>query len=450
LAKAGGVITTNDEWDAKNIALAKKPIYVFTIGGESTVYTTHQLAAEGITGTLPSHQAWLKVPRGASQSIDVLSGRSSIGELEFEVIDPVGDMRELVGGTTLEGRSATLSVGYPEIAYTNFVILHTYQICKITPTRGYTSWNFQARDVQMAQKRTVWDHPENGEPISADNPWIVLGTPAEIVQAIHLFALGRSVDEIDRTGLMALDSGAEGLFKSFRPYLFKLTESFEAKQFLETEIYKTAGLYPVITNMGKLSFRASRPPAAAPETVFTFDADNMIVLPEIDRMPVINEIVFKLDHNGDDFGTELFYIDATSVSAYGRAGQHTIESKGLWTVFGAQWICQDVAYRLFRRFAGTPAGLRGGAPVIRIEAFLLTLPVWVGDYVCVTHAMMPDLLTGDLGVTDRLYEVIDREPDFARGRMRYRLLDTGLTGVQPAHKLASSDRDFIIGTSEIY
>ncbi len=444
------MITTNSEWDAKNAALAKKPIYVLTIGGEATVYSTHQLAAEGITGTLPTYQPWLKTPRGASQSIDVLSGRSSIGELEFEVIDPTGAVRTLIGGTTIEGRSAVLSVGYPGIAYSNFVTLHTYRVSKTSPARGYTAWTIQARDVQMNQKRTIWDNPLNGEPISADNPWIIQGTPAEIVQAIHLFGLERPVDEIDRTGLLSMDSGSEGLYKSFRPYLFILTESFEAKQFLETEIYKTAGLYPVITNSGQLSFRPSRPPAAGPVSVFTFDESNMIVLPDVDRMPVINEVIFKLDSDANGFQTELFYIDATSVSAYGRAGQQTIESKGLRTVLGAQWICQDIAQRIFRRFAGTPAGLRGGAPVIRVEAFLLSLPVWVGDFVYVTHSMMPNLLTGDLGVTERLYEVIDREPDFARGRMRYRLLDTGLTGVQAAHELSPSDRDFIIGTSEIY
>jgi hypothetical protein len=74
----------------------------------------------------------------------------------------------------------------------------------------------------------------------------------------------------------------------------------------------------------------------------------------------------------------------------------------------------------------------------------------VGDLVVVTHSQMPNLLTGELGVTERLYEVIDREPDFARGRMRYRLLDTGLTGMEGAHKFASSDRDFIIESSEVY
>jgi hypothetical protein len=46
--------------------------------------------------------------------------------------------------------------------------------------------------------------------------------------------------------------------------------------------------------------------------------------------------------------------------------------------------------------------------------------------------------------------VIDREPDFSNGRMQYKLLDTGLTGLQAAHKWSPSDRDFIIGTSEVY
>jgi hypothetical protein len=144
------------------------------------------------------------------------------------------------------------------------------------------------------------------------------------------------------------------------------------------------------------------------------------------------------------------FIDATSISTYGRAGQQSIESAGLRTVLGAQWFCGEVADRLFNRFAGTPAGLKGGAPILSIEAFLLTLPVWVGDFVYVTHSMMPDITTGALGVTNRIYEVINREPDYARGRMNYQLLDTGLTGLQAAHKWAPSDRDFIIGSSEIY
>jgi len=444
------MISATPAWHTKNLELAKKPIYVFAIGGEATVYTTHDLAGEGVTGTLPAYQAWLRTPRGATQSIDVVNGQSSIGELECEVIDKNGTIRQLAGTVTLEGRSGTLSVGYPGIEYSDFVPLHTYQIYKITPTRNYTAWVFRSRDRQMSVKRTVWQNPLNGLPLEESNPWIVQGTPAEIAQAVYLFGLSRPETEIDRTAMALIDAASEGLFHAVRPFLFVLTEPFEAKQFLEREIYKPCGLYPVINNLGQISLRAARPPAAGPQALFEFGDWNTIVLPEIDRMPIINEIIFKIDHDGNDYQNELIFIDATSVSTYGRAGQHVIESRGLKTVLGAQWVCQEATARLFRRFAGTPVALRGGAPVVRVEAFLLSLPVWAGDYVEVTHPKMPDILTGALGVTKRLYEVIDREPDFPRGRMRYRLLDTGLTGAQGARKFAPSTSDFIVGVSEVY
>jgi hypothetical protein len=444
------MIQTSSEFDVRNAVLGKKPIYVFAIGGQDRVYTTHDLTAEGVTGTVPEYRAWLKTPQGATQSIDVLNGQSSIGELELEVIEQNGEMRTLVGGTTLEGKRAVLSIGYPGMAYENFVVLHTYQLYKIMPSKTYTSWLFCARDQQLVEKRTIYTHPANGNVIDGSNPWILQGTPAEIMQAVYLWGLDRSAAELDRTTLLQLDSGAEGFYKAVRPFFFQMTEAFEAKQFLETEIYKCAGLYPVVDNLGRLSVRGFRPPVAGPASVFTFSQDNMVVLPEIDRMSLVNELVFQIDYTDGDFQNELVFVEGTSISTYGRSGQNVIESKGLRTELGAQWFCEEVATRIFRRFAGTPEGLRGGAPVYSIEAFLLTLPVWAGDYVYVSHSLMPDILTGSLGVTNRIMEVIDREPDFANGRMKYKLLDTGLTGLQPAHKWAASNRDFIIGTSEIY
>ena len=62
----------------------------------------------------------------------------------------------------------------------------------------------------------------------------------------------------------------------------------------------------------------------------------------------------------------------------------------------------------------------------------MTLPVWVGDYLTLSHPLMPDLQTGALGVTNRVYEVVNRDPDYAGGKMKYTLLDTGLTGLAPS------------------
>lgn len=439
------MIETNSEWDTKNAELAKKPIYVFEIGGQARVYSTHDLTAEGVTNPPADSKPWLKTPRGATQTIDVVQGSSSIGELECEVIDPDGSVRTLVGGTTLEGQTAKLSVGYPGLDWSDFVRLHTYVLYKIVPQAGYTAWMFRSRDRQMALKRTVYTHPENDQALSEANPWVFSGTPAEIVQAMYLFALHRDLADLDIDGIWALDSGAAALYKTVRPFRFQLVEPFEVKQFLETEIYRPCGLYCVIDNLGRITLRAFRPPPGGAQSVYTFDEDNVTTLPTIDRMEILNEIIWKID----DGGREIIYIEADSVSTFGRARQLTIESKGLRTVLGAQWWCQNASRRLFARFAGTPRALRGGAPVFTVEAFLMTLPVWTGDFVTLNHAMVPNLLTGGQGVNS-IYEVIDRTPDYMNGRMQYKLLDTGLASVTAAYRWAPDARPFLIGSSPIF
>jgi hypothetical protein len=439
------LISASTAWNTKNAALAKKPIYVFAIGGQTTVYSTHDLTREGVTGTLPAFEAWLKVPQGSTQSIDVLAGTSSIGELECEVIDYGGAVRAVVGTVTLEGQTATLTVGYPGIAYTEFVVLHSYVIYKVIPTKTYNGYLFRSRDVQMDAKRTIWDHPLNGDPLSASNPWILQGTACEIVQAIWFLGLGRTTATIDRATMLALDSPAEGLYSASRPYLFSQTEPFAAKQFLEEQIYKSAGLYPVVDNVGRLSLKAFRAPAGGAAPVFAFTADNIVGLPEIDRAEICNDMLFSIDYDGSQYNTTLLFLEATSISTFSRSNERQVQSEGMRTELGAQWWCQEVSARMFARFAGT-TGLRGGAPLVSVTAFFATLPVWVGDYVTLSHPKMPNLFTGALGVTDRVFEVIDRSPDYANGRMQYKLLDTGLTGAPAAAQFDAA----LIGTANYY
>jgi len=441
------VISTNAAWDAKNALMAKRPIYAFTIAGVATVFTSRDLALEGVTGSLPAYKAWLNTPSGASQTIDVVNGTSSIGEMQCEVVDHGGLVRGLVGGNNaLIGATVTLSVGYPGIAWTEFVTLQTYELYKVNPTPGYTSWMFVSRDRQMLAKKTIYYHPENGELLSKDNPWYLAGTPVECFLAIVLFALGLDPATVDLAALEALDSPAEGLFSGVRPFLFVLTESFEAKQFIESEILKPSCMYAVVTNTGQISLRAGRAPAAGPSPEFGFTADNVVVLPTLDRMKIINEALWQFDDADGTSMQDVTYLEATSIATFGRGEQFSVQSKGLRTELGAYWFTQWTSQRLFRRFAGTPAGLLGGAPVVDVEAMLLTMPVWVGDYVTLSHPKMPDVMTGALGVVDRVYEVIDRSPDYLRGRMKYKLLDTGLTGVGAAPTYGTA----IIGTARIF
>jgi hypothetical protein len=443
------VISTTSGWNARNVSPAKMPIYVFSIAGFSTVYASGDLTRWGVTGA-PSYEPWLLTPEGASQTVDVVNGSSSIGNLTVEIVDAGGAIRQLVGQNVLEGSAVTLKVGYPGLAWTDFALLHTYVLRTIVPSDGYNSFIFNCQDPQLLEKHTVYLHPYNGYALSAENPWYLSGTPAEIFQAVCLMGVGMPASAIDRPGLVALDSAAENIFGPVRPFQFTLERAFQAKQFLETEIFKTSGLYQVALPTGALSLRSMRQPAEGPTISYAFTADNLLELPQWDRAPIVNQAIWQFDYDGSKYANTDTFLQATSISQYAQGQQFSASSQGLRTQFGAFAYAQWVSSRLFRRFAGVAPGVEGGAPSLSIQAMLMTLPVWVGDYVSLTHPKMPDVTTGAKGTT-RTYEVIERQPDYRSGRMKYKLLDSGLTGLAAASQFgASPARPFLIGTSPLY
>jgi hypothetical protein len=443
------MINGTTAWNAKNAAPAKRPIFVISIAGFTTVYCTHDLVQQGITGTLPAYHAWLMTPTGSTQNIDVQSGTSSIGEIQCEVVDVGGAMRTFIGTNALEGLLMTLSVGYPGTAYTDFMVVATHRIYKVLPSKWFNSFLFNARDIQMDAKMTIWNHPLNGEPLAPINPWILQGTPCEIIQQVWFLGLGYPVSTIDVAYMQQLDATAEAYYSVCRPFLFIMDGPFTVLDFLEQQIYQPSGMYPVVTNLGQLSVRGYRPLQAGPTPVFAFTQDNCTAFPNFDRAPILNDLLWSFDNTGEyssgNFNTTLLYLDATSITNFGRSNERQIQCKGLRTELGAQWFAQDVSNRMFTRFAGT-TGLRGGAPILTVSAFFMTLPVWVGDYVSLSGPKIPNLFTGALGLTNRLFEVIDRTPDYAGGKMSFKLLDTGLTGAPVATQISAA----VVDTTTVY
>ena len=121
------------------------------------------------------------------------------------------------------------------------------------------------------------------------------------------------------------------------------------------------------------------------------------------------------------------------------AGQQIIESKGLRTARGGISAAGLTATRLFRRYAGinplsqAPAG---GAPTLSVRSQFMTLTVEAGDYVFLSHSQLPNFETGRRGVYNRLYEVIEKQPDYSAGSMAWTLLDTGWAISKVASRVA--------------
>jgi hypothetical protein len=66
----------------------------------------------------------------------------------------------------------------------------------------------------------------------------------------------------------------------------------------------------------------------------------------------------------------------------------------------------------------------GGAIVLTVTAQYMTLTVEVGDLVYFSHPLVPNLRTGRRGIFSEIFEVVDKQPDYSKGTMTYKLLDT--------------------------
>ena len=444
---------------------------VWAIGQSDSLF--YKYAEGSTTSMLP----YLKVPQGVEQSINFLEGQSSIGALELEVIDGQGFMTSLVSAGKLEGRKVSLRVGYPGMNSTEFVTVATQEVESVQTVTGLTGYKLQCRDLKRSSKRKIFTQGDDGFPIADEHPRNIAANPMDVALTVYQNELGlgqspslpeeawRLYDPSrwDASGTSNptlispnpyVDIDRVLFYRNgiFAGYLlaFALTRSVEAKQFLEYEVFHTLGGYEVVLADGRLSPRFFLPPYSF-QNLFSFNDRNLTVLPEVERQPLINQVTYRMDFDGNNFQTELLFVEATSLQQFGLAGQHIIESKGARSQRGGASLAQLTATRIFRRYAGinpvtaTPVG---GAPTLSLTSQYLTLTVEAGDYIFASHPLLPNFKTGRRGVFNRIYEVAGRQPNYAEGSMSYRLLDSGWTASKVLSRIAPQGTpDFTTATN---
>jgi hypothetical protein len=413
----------------------------------------------------PAGRALLKVPQGVEQSVRQLDGTSSIGALELEAIDGAGYLTALASGGKLEGRRVWLRAGYPGMSSTEFVTLAAQQIEAVAALPDLTGFALQCRDLKRSSKKKIFARGDDGFPISSEHPRTLLANPLDVALVVLQNELGlgqvpsqpesawKIFDpaEWDAAGeenptlirpnpLLDVEEFLRWRNGVFAGYLFEFTLSqpVEAKQFLEYEIFRPLGGYWQVLADGRLSPRFFVPPLSlgAPAS---FNERNITLLPGVERHPIINQVTYRMDFDGTRFATELLFLDAPSLEQYGLAGQHTIESKGVKLALGGAALAGRVATRIFRRYSGLDPvtnAPNGGAAIVTASTHYLTLATEVSDAVYLTHALLPNFETGRHGVANRVHEVIEKQPDFDRGSLTYRLLDVGWVAQKHTARIA--------------
>jgi hypothetical protein len=424
------VYDPNANWTAGAGAAHQAPIYFITVEGDATRYSTGPVKNPGAT-----YKRYLRTPRGVTQEIFPLQGKSSIGSLSLDLVDVDGDITELLSPgqivPTWINRNVTLFGGYADLDEADFAELFLGQVSD-WGMKGPV-YTIKVRDLKRTTLEKIMVNATEDTPSTIEgnpiNVWyaLVTGDFANVtfpVTTSGAAATGLDVSTslIDETHLE--NERDEWLFGWNMRFEFRRPE--KAKKFFEDELFLLKG-YPLIRGSGQLSVRLYHPahPAESPQDL---DEDNLLV-GVVSVKPLfkdhLNVIEIYGDHDPDfdesegesEFTLLYSFEDSSDITATKERRELIIESKGLRTELDGVRNA---------RFAGGKIRQRYLEPPIEIvaETLFSKRALELGDVVGVTHPALPDMDTGARGWTKEQCEVVKAVPDFRRGRMRFTLITT--------------------------
>ncbi len=120
--------------------------------------------------------------------------------------------------------------------------------------------------------------------------------------------------------------------------------------------------------------------------------------------------------------TPIPFANQDSLNVYKQRFSTSIQPDGLRLGYGGFQKLFLVVNRTFNRHGF-------GTPEYTITGFLNQFVMEVGEFFIVTHPKLIDYVAGVLGVTSVLCEITERRPDYANGRVQFKVIDTRFTRV---------------------
>lgn len=330
------------------------------------------------------------------------------------------------------GQRVQLFAGYASLSQSHYTSLVKMEIVRVGLGPDGLTFIVTITDVQRWLDRAVFLGATEENPVSlTGNPVTLalqvltstgLGTNGayDVLAAVNGLAVPQAL--VDVAGLESLrDEEFAG-----QTYEFKLTGPGSGKEFLEGEIWHALNCYPWVTQDGKYSAKRYKPAPASASLTLT-EADILSWQWQGGEAQIVNQIEFQYDWHLPvalaRYSKRQRYTsgqgDGGSYDKYGPRPLFRLASKGIKTATGGQAILDDRAAQFFKRYADPPPVLSVGVRYGRHE-------LDVGDVVAVTHARIPNRLTGLRGLAGHVFEVIDLQPFFGReGKLQLILLFTG-------------------------
>jgi len=415
------MISANANYLAAAANNPKKPIFIITISDYFRVLSN--VVIPGTFIATPMFD-WLVSVEDLSVTVSDLDGGSDLADLVFTVQDRDGQITADFPVFVFEGKTVQLLVGYEGLVFADYITLFTGKIDSVESTNNNLEYVFTCPDARADLSQTIYQLGDDGFSTSDTHPRTLLGHPLDILIAALEVECGYDSSQVDEAKIIAFRDGVY----SGASMQFALTSAPTAKDFIEAEIMKPLGAYLRTNNLGQITVEFAYPVSSS--TVFDFTPDNLIGIPSAGQADLINQVLTRMDSNGNDFTVESVQSYQASIDKYGLLGQQIIESKGFRSGLNGVFLSSVTAFLLFLRYGmkalchGDNGKNSASDPINALWSAALVEP---GDFVTLSHPLIPDRVAGILGIEDKTYVVMDRTWQFFQGNVQFKLIEIDLS-----------------------
>jgi hypothetical protein len=371
---------------------------------------------------------------------------------------PSGPARTVVSGTTTTViTSRVVMVGgsnttvYESVATTigsnvTTVVTTTYggqllyaNVAITTQTQQSTGLATTSVDITYTENGAVGvSTVSDNALITSTNPKHLIGHPLDMLLDILQVEVGLADSDIN---IAQIQSYRDTVW-SGTEFEFFITGSVDAKDFMENQLLKPLGGYLYPNYLGQVCVGFAQPLVGSIASVASMDPTNLSELPTLSVHDLINVLTMRFDK--DDFSistasnstgylaqSNTFYapsivdlpdlsvaVATELVSGSGAVqGQLIIESDGMRSGFQGFLLSQMIASSIFRMYGSYN-------PTLEVTAFWEpTFATELGEYVYLTHPLLPNRKTGTIGITNQLFKVIKRSYNFLSMLVTFTLED---------------------------
>lgn len=395
---------------------------VAVIDGAPFSFCNFDPAAFFGSGLYPSNLVqWMESVDDYAYTLNDLDGGADVGNLCFTVQDHAFKVTASFPAFLYEGKQVTVSTGLPGLAFADFCQIFVGYIDTVSSENENNSYYFSCLDLTGKLSTVIYETGDDGQPTSSSNFRTLSAHPLDLLIDILVNQVKLPASQVDVATIQAF---RDGPFAGLQ-FFFLVDQPSAAGDFIQNQLLKPLGGYYYMRG-GQVSVNFFVPLSGV-ETSASMGMDTWTTVPSAEQCDFVNYVQWQFDKDdlGDSSGNNYDATDveeyAASLAAYGynNVGAQTITADGMRSALGGYFIARMISRFIFMRYGLKALKFDQNAA----DSIWSGMLVESGDYVSVTHPLVPDRASGVMGLNGKVFQVLDKTFKFEEGLVTFSMID---------------------------